>query len=196
MTAEYQHLIHVYGYWLMAFGAIIEGETFLLAGGIAASQGLLHLPGLILLALVGSTLHDHFFYLIGYFGGKPLLRRFKSLEQKSHQGLILVDRYGIGLILALRFLYGFRTVLPVILGMSPIRYYKFLLFDVVGGVLWSAFFIIGGYYFGKALERIIHKLEYYEAQAWMIALGGLIFLVVLGFIIFGVRRYILKKRVG
>ena len=186
---EYHHLIHVYGYWLMAFGALIEGETFLLAGGIAASQGYLHLPGLILLALVGSTVHDHFFYVLGHFGGRRLLHRFKSLEEKSKRGLVLVDKYGIGLILALRFLYGLRTVLPVLLGMSPIKYYKFLIFDVIGGVLWSGFFVLGGYFFGKALAEIIKEIDYYESKIWMGLVIFIIVAVLIGILIYGFRRW-------
>ncbi len=190
MTQESLHLIQVYGYWLMAFGALIEGESFLLLGGVAASQGLLHLPGLILLALVGSTIHDHIFYLIGYFGGKPLLHRFKSWEEKSKKGLKLVDKYGVWLILSLRFLYGLRTIIPIVIGMSPVRYYKFLFFDFLGGILWSCFFVLGGYYFGIALEKIIREIEYYESWVWMGLVIGFFVLVIFGVLIYFIRRRI------
>ena len=72
MLDSLQHLIQQYGYSLMLVGALIEGETFLIAGGIAAQQGLLHLPGLILLAFIGSFIHDVACFLIGRYAGKSL----------------------------------------------------------------------------------------------------------------------------
>lgn len=177
-------LLHVYGYWLMAFGALVEGETFLLVGGIAASQHLLHLPGLILLAVIGSTIHDHIFYALGYFGGRRVLHHFKSLEKKSEKVLKLIDQYGIGLILILRFLYGVRTIIPVMIGMSPISYIKFLICDVIGGIIWAGFFIMGGYYFGKAMEALYHRVEYYEDWLWSFLVLALLVIIALGLIWF------------
>jgi len=185
---EYHYLIQTYGYWLMAFGALIEGETFLLAGGIAASQGYFHLPGLILLAVIGSMFHDHVFYIIGHFGGRPLLHRFKVWESKSQHGLELVEKYGVWLILALRFLYGLRTIVPLILGVSPIRYYKFLIFDLIGGVVWSSVFILGGYFFGFALAKIIKEITEYESKFWMF----LIIVLLLGCVV-GIGIYLFRK---
>jgi len=186
-------LLHTYGYWLMAFGALIEGETFLLVGGIAASQNILHLPGLILLAVIGSTFHDHMFYALGYFGGRPVLHKFKFLEEKSEKVLKLVDKYGIGLILILRFLYGLRTVIPVMIGISNISYFKFLIFDVIGGIIWSSFFILGGYYFGKAMEVFYHRMEYYEDWIWSFLVLTVIFIIAIGMIWFWFRKNKNKK---
>ncbi len=181
-------LLHTYGYWLMAFGALIEGETFLLVGGIAASQGILHLPGLILLAVIGSTFHDHIFYALGYFGGRRLVSRFKSLEEKSEKVLKMVDRYGVWLILILRFLYGFRTIIPVMIGISPISYLKFLIFDVIGGIIWSCFFILGGYLFGTAMEALYHRIEYYEDWIWSLLVLAMILILAGGLTWFWLRR--------
>jgi len=181
-------LLHIYGYWLMAFGALIEGETFLLVGGIAASQGLLHLPGLILLAVIGSTFHDHVFYALGYFGGRKAVHKFKSLEAKSEKVLKMVDQYGIGLILILRFLYGFRTIIPVMIGISPISYLKFLIFDVIGGIIWATFFIMGGYFFGKAMEELYHRIEYYEDWLWSFLVLAVILIISVGLVWFFVRK--------
>ncbi len=188
MTPELQHLIHVYGYWLMAFGAIIEGETFLVAGGVAAQHGMLHLPGLILLALVGSFVHDCFFFFLGRFAGHKILQNWPKLEKKSQYVLRLFEKYGVWLIIALRYAYGLRTMIPTILGMSNISVRTFIIFDLIGGLLWSCTFILAGYFLGEAIDRILKSIGVYEH------LAGYIFIILVAAVFgFGLLWWIMKK---
>lgn len=182
MSPELHHLILTYGYWLMAFGALIEGETFLLAGGIAAQQGLLHIPGLIALALVGSVIHDCFFFYLGRLAGHKILDRKPQFKSKVQGILNLFDRYGVWLIIALRFAYSLRTIIPTVLGMSPISNRKFIFFDVIGGIIWSCTFILGGYFLGSAVERLLKSFNLYQhvAGKFILILIGLVIIALVG----------------
>lgn len=188
MTPELQHLLMTYGYWLMAFGAIIEGETFLIAGGIAAHQGLFHLEGLIILALVGSTLHDIFFFLLGRYGGHEFVKRKPQIYARAQKMLDSFEKYGVWLIIGLRFAYGLRTIIPSVLGMSHISFRKFLFFDIIGGILWSCTFILGGYFFGELLDRFLSVFDFYSEDVFYILIG----LFVLG----GLAYYFIKKKIN
>lgn len=173
---DIQNFITYYGYLAMAFGALIEGETFLVLGGIAAQKGLLHLPGLILLAVVGSMIHDCFFFFIGRFGGHHYLNRKPFFKEKSAGILELFDRYDAWLIVGLRYAYGLRTIIPLILGAAKVSIKRFLLFDFIGGVLWSCTFIVGGYYFGKSLDILITEFSGYETEI-AVALVAIVILI-------------------
>lgn len=188
MTPELQHLLTVYGYWLMAFGALIEGETFLIAGGIAAHKGLFHLEGLILLALVGSTIHDVFFFLLGRFGGHAFVKRKPQLYSRVEGVLNTFEKYGVWLIIGLRFAYGLRTLIPTVLGMSHISFRKFLFFDLIGGVLWSCTFIIGGYYFGALLDQIMAVLDVYTSSLMYVIIAVVVLLAAGGAAIWLIKR--------
>lgn len=181
-------LVQTYGYWLMLFGALIEGETFLFAGGVAAQQGMLHLPGLILLGFIGSTIHDNAFFFLGRYAGGSILKRKPKWQAKADATLKLFDRYGVFLIIALRFMYGFRTIIPTVIGMSPISYSKFLIVDMIGGVIWSSVFILAGYLFGTAVEETIHQLHRYESWVFRTALVVAVLVVILLVIIFFVKK--------
>jgi membrane protein DedA with SNARE-associated domain len=193
MSPDLQHLLSVYGYWLMAFGALIEGETFLIAGGIAAQQGFFHLGGLIALAVAGSTVHDSFFFLLGRYAGTGLFKRKPMLYERSKNILNLFDRYGVWLIIGLRFAYGLRTIIPTVLGVTHITFKKFLLFDLIGGVLWSVTFIVGGYMFGATLEALVGDFAEYEYIFGILLVAGFA-TSILGFLSFWIyRRFIRKK---
>ena len=193
MTPEIEHLLATYGYWLMAFGALIEGETFLIAGGIAAQKGYFHLYGLIALAFVGSTIHDCFFFFLGRFGGESFIRKKPQLYEKAERVLDLFEKYGVWLIIALRFAYGLRTIIPTVFGISYISTSKFIFYDMIGGVLWSCTFILGGYFFGAVLDGFMAQFDHYSAYLFY-GLAAVLALAVMGGLVYWRYRVRKKKR--
>ncbi len=194
MTPELQHLLSVYGYWLMAFGAIIEGETFLVAGGIAAHKGIFHLEGLILLAIVGSTIHDVFFFYLGRFFGHEFVKHKPQLYAKVEGMLSTFEKWGIWLIIGLRFAYGLRTLIPAVLGMSHLTFRKFLFFDLIGGVLWACTFILGGYFFGAVIDHFLDMLDVYSADLFYALLGGALVVGIASYVFWLKHRKRSKKQ--
>lgn len=166
----------------MAFGAIIEGETFLVAGGLAAHAGLFHLWGLIALAIVGSTVHDCTLFFIGRFFGKTLVQRKPQFYAKVRGILKLFEKYGVLIIIALRFAYGLRTIIPTVLGMSTISAKKFIFFDIIGGFLWSCTFILGGYIFGAAIDKFLADFEIASQIPFYLVIGAIFALGLIFFI--------------
>lgn len=169
MSPEIQHLIQEYGYWIIAVAALIEGESILLAGGIAAHMGLLDLKIMICLGVVGSVIHDHLFFFLGRYAGTKLMKRWKSFELKIKNTLDLFERYGSWLILTFRYAYGIRTLIPTVIGMTSVSLKRFFILDVIGGVLWSSTFLVGGYWFGSAFEALMARLSGEGMLGWFIA---------------------------
>ncbi|ODN43785.1 DedA family protein [Piscirickettsia litoralis] len=170
-------------YIMMFFAAFIEGETFLLLAGIEAAHsisryGALHLPLLILIAVIGSTIHDQLLFALGRFWGGPLLARWPKIEKKAAHVQRLLEKYDIWLILALRYAYGLRTAIPIVLGTTKMPWGRFFIFDVIGGVLWSSTFILGGYYFGIALKELLKHLGHYKG-AVIVALVVLVIAIII-----------------
>ena len=79
-------LISQYGYAALVIGSLAEGETVTLLGGVAAHQGLLKFPLVVLSVALGGMIGDQVLYLCGRrFGGK-LLRRFSKHQDKIERG--------------------------------------------------------------------------------------------------------------
>ena len=194
MSPHFHELFVTYGYWLMTFGALIEGETFLVAGGIAAQQGMFHIPGLIALAVLGTMIHDGVFFYIGRYGGARFLLKKPQLEAKVHGFIALLDKYGVWLVLALRFCYGFRTIIGIAIGMSHMSQKKFWLFDFVGGVIWSTVFIMVGYIFGSAVTVALKKLHLFDGAEWKLLLALVVAVFLLSLVWMLLKKVISKKR--
>ena len=60
----------------------------------------------------------------------------------------LINKYGPLAIFLGRFFPFIRTFVPFFAGLGHMHYRKFLLFNVIGGVVWSTLFVLLGYFFG------------------------------------------------
>ena len=68
-------LIQSYGYYAVAVGTFLEGETVLLLAGAAASSSHLAMPWVIAVATVASFAGDQLFFYLGRAYGPALLQR-------------------------------------------------------------------------------------------------------------------------
>jgi membrane protein DedA with SNARE-associated domain len=152
-------LVDAYGYWLVALGAFFEGDTFLVAGGVAAQKHLLNMLYLVIISIFLSMFHDGLLFYVGRTMGLRILKKYPKIEQKMTKVFENIDKYGILVILILRFAYGFRTLIPIAIGMGKISDKKFFFYDFLGGIIWSLSFILGGVLFGKAMNVFIRKFQ-------------------------------------
>jgi len=167
-------LIETYGYWVVLGGTLLEGESVLLLAGFAAYRGLLELHTVIGVATLGSFLGDQLWFLLGRTHGAKLLARHPQYAARAARAQELLVKYDTPIILAVRFLYGLRTVLPFTIGMSTIPTLRFQLLNFAGAVLWASSGAAAGYLFGNAVETILGHIRRYEKFTFaFLAIAGL-----------------------
>lgn len=150
-------LIQQYGYLVIFLGTFVEGETVLLLAASLAHQeafgGAFSLPWVCLTAFAGSVSSDQLMFFLGRRYGMAFLEKRPRLRRGADRLAPYLDRYETRLILGFRFLYGMRTVCPLLLGARGVPAYRFLLLNCVGAALWTVIFASLGYGLGGLLER-------------------------------------------
>ncbi|KCW94912.1 membrane protein [Escherichia coli] len=162
-------LISQYGYAALVIGSLAEGETVTLLGGVAAHQGLLKFP-LVVLSVA--------------LGGK-LLRRFSKHQDKIERAQKLIQRHPYLFVIGTRFMYGFRVIGPTLIGASQLPPKIFLPLNILGAFAWALIFTTIGYAGGQVIAPWLHNLDQH-LKHWV----WLILVVVL---VVGVRWW-LKRR--
>jgi membrane protein DedA with SNARE-associated domain len=152
-------LVAQYGYWVVFFGALAEGETVVLTAGFAAHRGLLQLPLVIGLAFLAATLGDQVAFQLGRRHGARLMSRFPLLRKHSLRLQALLQRHPNAAILSVRFLYGMRTAGPVALGALGVPQSKFVLLNMLSAALWATGLGLLGYQFGNAMQWLLQDLR-------------------------------------
>jgi len=154
--------LEIHGYWVLFIGTFLEGEAILLLAGFLAFQGYLDILGVISTAWAGSFLGDQSYFYLGRFKGRALLKRFHSIAKKFREALKLIEKYGNFVAFISRFTYGFRIVLPIILGITNLAPRTFLWINLASALTWSITFSLGGYLFGKSASLLLENVSNYE----------------------------------
>jgi membrane protein DedA with SNARE-associated domain len=157
-----ESLVTNYGYPMVVVGTFFEGETILILGGLVAHLGYLTLGWVILSGLCGSLLGNQVWFFIGRRYGSRLLARYPAWRTRVELVLRRLERRRNVVILGFPFVYGFRVVTPVAIGMSTVPYWRFLLLNVVSVSVWAACIACAGYYFGRAVEAVLGDVRRYE----------------------------------
>ena len=157
-------VIQQYGVWIyfilfvvvfLETGVVVTpflpGDSLLFAAGALAARGDLAVAELFMLLLLAAVLGDTVNYSIGHIVGPRAFHgqnRFFKREHldRTHQ---FYARHGGKTIVFARFIPIIRTFAPFVAGIGRMSYGRFVVYNVLGGLLWTALFIFGGYCFGN-----------------------------------------------
>jgi membrane protein DedA with SNARE-associated domain len=160
------NLIQAHGYWLLAVGCLLEGETILLLAGFAVHRGYLDPVAVVTIASTAGFLGDQTFFWLGRRHGAGIVARWPSVAQQTDRIHRLIDRYRAAVVIGVRFTYGLRIAGPVLIGMSTISSYQFGALNAVGAVAWACVIAGIGWAFGHAAEIVLGELKHIEA--WLL----------------------------
>ncbi|QJC28763.1 DedA family protein [Enterobacteriaceae endosymbiont of Plateumaris consimilis] len=152
-------IINQYGYLIILIGSLIEGETFIIIGGIAIHKGLLIYHWVIIISTLGAIIGDQFLFYIGKKYSNKLLFFLKKNDLKVHKYQNLITNYPYIFIIMVRFMYGFRLIGPIIIGITNITTFKFLIFNIIGSIIWSLIFVSLGFVFGDIITSWIGDIN-------------------------------------
>lgn len=146
----------------MLVGFFLPGDSLLVTAGIFASRGDLNIIVLIALLIPATLLGDSIGYFIGKKLGPKIFTKEKSfffrkdyiLKTKS-----FYDKHGGITIAIARFMPIIRTFAAVVAGVGQMKYSKFLMYDILGGVSWVLSMTLAGYFLGQLFPGVVKRLE-------------------------------------
>ncbi|NVZ60874.1 DedA family protein [Pseudomonas gingeri] len=159
---DFTYLLATYGYWAIFIGCLLEGESILILGGMAAHQQILHLMPVIFWASLGGMLGDQLLFWTGRYFGARLLPHLHRQQAAIDRVTGLIARYPLASVFSVRFLYGMRLVGPLVIGASGLSPLRFSLINLLGAVVWASLFASGGYWAGEFLEQMLGNLKPYR----------------------------------
>jgi membrane-associated protein len=165
-------------------GFFVPGEIATILGGVIASQHDANLVVMIVVVAVCASLGN----LSGFFVGKTigpwiLERRFL----KDNAGLIrtkkLLAKHGGPAVFVGRWVVFVRAVLPGMAGISGMRFSKFAVFSIAGGIVWGTMWVLIGYAAGNSYTSIENAVG-----NWSLVILGVVVVALGIFILFRKRK--------
>lgn len=170
----------------------IPSEVILLFGGFMTTYSKLSIVGMIVASTLGSLFGAIILYYIGKIFNKDRLKKIisgklgKILRLKASdidKADSWFDNKGNKTVFFCRFVPLIRSLISIPAGMSEMPILKFIIYTVVGSLIWNAVLIIVGSIVGENWTSILNILDTYSHVV-----------VILLVIIFIVGIYIFYKK--
>ena len=170
-------LLLSYGYLVVFFGSIFEGDATLLGASFLAHRHVLSLAAVIATATIASTAWNECIFYFSRRGGRGFLERRLARHPAYERVQRWVQRRAIVLLLLSRYLFGFRLAIPVACGATGMGAPTFSAVNVAGAVIWAVPVGLIGFFLGNVLEtfwRGVRQWEWHIAVAFLVLLTALL----------------------
>ena len=167
-----EHFLETWGYvavfalsFISAMGLPVGAEVALIYGGVLASGQIpnephhLSLVVVIVVATLAELLGSLAGYLIGYYGGRPLVDKVGKYVLLTHKDLdraeAWLDRRGDPFVLFGRFIPLLRSFVSFAAGLGEMAIAKFVVFTVIGCAIWCTALVSLGYSLGSSYAKVL-----------------------------------------
>ena len=182
-----------YRYLFLILGAPVFGPPVSLAAGIFIRLGsldlLLTIACLMIIELAGDivwySLGFHFGHrFVGFFGAyvgitENHIAKVTALYHRYHDRIILISKLTAG--------FGIAPTVLFVAGLSRVPFFRYMLINALGQVVWTSTMLSIGYFFGMYVEAVSNDLTRYSV------IGGIILFVA---IVVGLANHFIQKSVG
>jgi membrane protein DedA with SNARE-associated domain len=188
LVAGLEHFVRDYGVFavflilaLEALGAPLPGESLLIFASILAGHGEMSLPALLIFAWAGAVLGDNIGYAIGRYFGRSTISRYgakiglNDARFRSIEGIFL--RYGSATVVFARFFAILRQLNGIVAGILGMSWWRFLMFNALGGALWVMAWVFAASYFAQHMSVVTRLAHHTKIVAAVLAAGILVLVV-------------------
>lgn len=176
-------LVDRYGYLAVGgllllenFGIPVPGETVLIAASVFAGLGKLNIVLVIILAITFSIIGDNIGFVIGRYGGHPLIEKYGRYIFLTKKRIAKTEkfyqRHGAKIVLVARFIDGLRQANGIIAGITEMKWQTFLFFNALGAALWVLTWSLIGYFGASHVETLLRYQLYFSVT---VILGGVVY---------------------
>jgi len=155
-------------------------------------MGVLEFGDVLFVSALGAILGDLIGYLLGRKHGYSFItaygRYFFFKKQHFEKTKKLMNHHTGKTLIIGRFNSLTRAFAPFVAGSTNVSFPKFLVYNIVGGISWAAFFVLIGYIFGKSYEA---ASRYVGKFVFMAVVLSIIIIYLYGFI--NKRKHIFTK---
>ncbi len=130
----------------------LPGDSLLFAIGAFAARGSFDLVLIMITLILAAFLGDTINYSIGKYFGPKIFGQENSFwfnKKNLDKAHSFYEKYGAKTIILARFVPIVRTFAPFVAGIGEMNYRKYMIYNIVGAVLWVCSFCVLGFFFGN-----------------------------------------------
>lgn len=170
--------LHQYGYFVMLPLMIVEGPVATVISAMLSSLGAFNVFIVLLLSILGDMIGDIIFYALGYRFGMGFVKSVGKYAGITEKLVFRMEKYfarhGGKTIFAVKSTTGLCWATFTAAGIVKMDFRKFVKNSFYGGVVWSGFLVVMGYFYGYLWREI---KQYIEWVGWAVSIAVLVSIV-------------------
>lgn len=143
-------------------GFFLPGDSLLVTAGLFAARGDLRVVLLCVTMTVAAIVGNSTGYLVGNRAGHALFNRPNSFffrRQHLLKAQAFYAKHGGKAIFLAQLMPIVRTFTPVVAGAADMNYRRFVTFNVLGAIFWVNSMTLMGYFLGRAIPDLEHRIH-------------------------------------
>lgn len=147
-------------YLLLFLGCIVEGPVVMMTSGFLYSLGQFYFLPMYIVLVFGDFTADIIWYCIGRYGTRSVifkyghflgitpetLQKVENRFNQYHQKILIISKLTMGL--------GLSLVVLITAGIFKVPFKNYVILNLVGGFIWTAFLLTVGYFLGNIFIMI------------------------------------------
>lgn len=158
-------LLEASRYVIIFILAILEGPIVMITCGFLYRLGQFDFVPMYFSLVLGDLTADIGWYILGYFGAGPIVKKWgkflnitpeiiQKIEKRfrTYQDKILfISKVTMG--------FGFALATLIVAGILRIQFKRFVALNFLGGLVWTFFLLLLGFFFGNLYFAITKPLK-------------------------------------
>lgn len=151
--------IGIWGYIVLFFYSLGGGYVAILAAGILSSGVIESLSSLniylcIFVASIANFIGSSGLFYLSRFQKSEVMKYFKKHRRQIALSHIWIKKYDYWIIFIQKYLYGVKTIIPIVVGFSKYPIKIFLFYNFIASFVWGISLGFISYIMGDVLKKI------------------------------------------
>jgi membrane protein DedA with SNARE-associated domain len=141
-----------YGYLILGYYSFGGGMLGLIGAGILSSMGKMDITLSIVIATVANFVGDTVLFYLAQTNKKEVQKYLTKHKRKIAYTNLLMRKYGSWVVFLQKYVYGVKTLVPIVMGLTKYDFRKFTLLNIPASILWGLVVGLTSYYFSAAVR--------------------------------------------
>lgn len=149
----------IWGYIILFFYSLGGGFVALLAAGILSSveSSSFNIIICVFTAGIANLLGSSGLFYLSRYQKNEVMKFLKNHKRKIALSHIWIKKFGVWIIFIHKYLYGIKTIVPMVIGFSKYSVRKFLAYNAVASMLWAIIIGSASYIMGDVIRRLYQQ---------------------------------------
>ncbi|MEA3490793.1 MAG: VTT domain-containing protein [Campylobacterota bacterium] len=145
--------LSTYGYIILALYSFGGGMAGLAGAGILSAMGNMDITTSIVIATIFNYIGDSVLFYMAQTNKQSVMGHVKNFRGRIYGRTVLMMRkYGWMVVFLQKYIYGVKTLVPIVMGLSKYDFKKFLFLNIFASIVWGLVVGLLSYYFSAVVQ--------------------------------------------